>query len=152
MNKREIVRRQLDDKILPMQAAAKVSVPSSGWIYAIRYALNMSLRQLGQKLSITAQGVKDIEIREKNGSVSLRVMRQVASALHMKFYYGFVPEDGTLEKMIEKRALELAENIVHRTSIQMDLEDQAISRERIRASVSEMAGKFAKELPKLLWD
>ena len=152
MNKREIVRKQLDEKILSVHGATKVSVPTSGWIYAIRYSLNMSLRQLGQRLSITAQGVKDIEKREKDGSISLRVLRQVAAALGMKFYYGFIPEDGTLEAMIENRSMELAENIVHRTSIQMNLEDQAVSQERLKAEVSDMAKTFAKDLPKLLWD
>lgn len=152
MNKREIVRKQLDEKVFSMQAAANVSVPASGWIYAIRYALNMSLRQLGQKLSITAQGVKDIEKREKNGSVTIKVLRQVAKALNMRFYYGFFPEDGSLEAMIEKKAMELAENIVHRTSIHMSLEDQAVSQERLKEEISEMAGKFTNELPKLLWD
>jgi transcriptional regulator with XRE-family HTH domain len=74
----------------------------------------MSLRQLGQRLSITLQSVKEIEKREKSGTVSLKVLRQVARALNMKFFYGFVPADITLEGMIEKRAAELAEEIAVR--------------------------------------
>ena len=152
MNKREIVRKQLDGKFILMQNAGDVIAPTNGWIHALRYALNMSLRQLGRKLSITPQGVKDIEEREKNGTVSLKVLRQVASAMNMKFIYGFIPEDGTLEAMIEKRASELAEKIVRRTSIHMNLENQAVSEERLKMAISEKAREINKELPKLLWD
>lgn len=152
MKKREIVRKQLDDKLLAFQNAGTVVPPASGWVYALRFALNMSLRQLGQRLSITPQSVKEIEEREKNGTISLRVLRQVASALNMEFFYGFIPKDRTIEAMIEKRALELAENIVDRTSIHMNLEDQAVSEERLKRAIAEKAQELKNELPKLLWD
>ena len=152
MNKRKIVREQLDGKLLSLQKAGDVIAPGSGWIHAFRYALNMSLRQLGNRLSITPQSVKEIEEREKNGTVSLKVLRQVASALNMKFYYGFIPADGTLEAMIEKRASELAEIIVRRTSIHMNLEDQAVSDESLLKAIAEKTIEIKNELPKLLWD
>ena len=69
MKKREIVRKQLDDKLLAFQNADSIVPPASGWVYALRFALNMSLRQLGQRLSITPQSVKEIEEREKNGTI-----------------------------------------------------------------------------------
>jgi len=152
MKKREIVRKQLDNKLLLFEQAVDVVPPASGWIYAIRYALNMSLRQLGQRLSITPQSVKEIEEREKNGTISLKVLRQVASALNMKFIYVFIPENKTIEAIIEKRATELAEEIVKRTSIHMSLEDQEVSEERLKKAVEEKAKEFTDKLPKLLWD
>jgi predicted DNA-binding mobile mystery protein A len=152
MNKREIVRNQLDTKLLSLQNSENVVVPASGWVYAFRYALNMSLRQLGQKLFITPQSVREIEEREKKGTVSLNVLRQVASALDMKFVYGFVPEEKTLAAMVKKRATLLAEKIVERSSIQMSLEDQTVSEESLKEAIDEMAEEFIKDLPKLLWD
>jgi len=152
MKKREIVRKQLDDKLISFQQAGEVVPPASGWIYAFRYALNMSLRQLGQRLSITPQSVKEIEEREKKGTVSLKVLRQVASALNMKFVYGFVPEEKTLAVMVKKRAALLAEKIVERSSIQMNLEDQTVSEENLKEAIDEMAEEFTKDLPKLLWE
>jgi predicted DNA-binding mobile mystery protein A len=152
MKKREIVRKQLDNKLISFQQAGEVIPPASGWIYAFRYALNMSLRQLGQRLSITPQSVKEIEAREKKGTVSLKVLRQVASALNMKFVYGFIPEEKTLAAMVEKRATLLAEKIVERSSIQMSLEDQTVSEESLKEAIDEMAEEFIKDLPKLLWD
>ena len=152
MKKREIVRKQLDYKLLLFQTAGEVIPPASGWIYAFRYALNMSLRQLGKKLSITPQSVKEIEEREKNGTVSLKVLRQVASAMNMKFVYGFLPEDVTLKAMIDKRATQLAEKIVERTSIQMELEDQAVDKDWLEYSIAEKAEEIVKDLPRTLWD
>jgi predicted DNA-binding mobile mystery protein A len=152
MKKREIVRAQLDNKLILFEKVVEVVPPASGWIYAIRYALNMSLRQLGQRLSITPQSVKEIEAREKSGTISLKVLRQVASALNMKFFYGFIPADITLEALVEKRARELAEEIVKRTSIHMSLENQEVTEKRLKTAIEEKARELADDLPRLLWD
>ena len=127
-------------------------MPPEDWIYSIRQGINMSLRQLGQRMSITPQSVKEIEDREKNGTISVKVLKQVASALDMKFVYGFIPSEKTLEGMIEKRAAELAKSIVERTSIQMGLEDQKNTPEIIEKAIKEKAAELKNETPKLLWD
>jgi predicted DNA-binding mobile mystery protein A len=152
MKKREIVRDQLDNKFIQLQKLDDVLPPSSGWIHAIRYALNMSMRQLGKRLSITPQSVRDLEERERNGAISLKKLQQVASAMNLKFVYGFIPADKTLEAMIEKRARALAEKIVGRTSIQMNLEDQAISKDRLKKAISDKTEEFTREVPKILWE
>ena len=54
--------------------------------------------------------------------------------------------------MVEKRALELARVIIERTSVQMNLEDQKNSENRIKNAIREKAEELAKELPKILWD
>jgi predicted DNA-binding mobile mystery protein A len=152
MDKRAIIRNQLDDKMVYFRKAGGVVPPGSGWIHAIRQALNMSLRQLGQRLSITPQSVREIEVREKNGTVSIKVLQQVATALNMKFVYGFVPMEMSLERMIEKRALELAEKLVERTSIQMSLEDQKVTDEGLKRSIEKEARRLTETVPKILWD
>ena len=152
MNKKKLIQEQLDRKIGQFSNLDKIVIPPNGWIYSIRQGLNMSLRQLGQRLSITPQSVKEIEEREKNSSISLKVLKQVALALNMKFVYGFIPMDKTLEKMVERRAEELATQIVERTSIHMNLEDQKISKERFRNAIKEKTEEFIKELPRILWD
>lgn len=152
MRKRKLIIEQLDKKIIKLNNLHDVVLPPSGWIYSIRQGINMSLRQLGKRLSITPQSVKEIEEREKNGTVSIKVMKQVALALNMRFVYGFVPKEKTLEKMIESRAEELARDIVKRTSIQMGLEDQGISPERIERAIQEKTEELKNEIPKILWD
>lgn len=152
MNKKKLIQEQLDKKIVKFSNLEGVVVPPNGWIFSIRQGINMSLRQLGQRLSITPQSVKEIEEREKNNSISLNVLKQVASALDMHFIYGFIPKEKTLEKMVENRATELAKQIVERTSIHMNLEDQKITQERINKAIKEKTEELTKELPKILWD
>ena len=152
MKKNKLILEQLDKKMIRLKSLNEVVLPPNGWIYSIRQALNMSLKQLGQRLNITPQSVKEIEEREKNGTISLKVLKQVAAALNMQFVYGFIPNDKTLEKMIEKRAAELARDIVLRTSLQMNLEDQKVSKERLKKAVKEKTEELKNEMPKILWD
>lgn len=138
-----------------MQALAglqKIAVPPIGWIKAIRMALGMSARQLGGKLQITRQGVQDMENREQEGSITLKALRETAKALDMQLVYGFVPNDGSLNALIDRKALALAKQIVLRTSQSMRLEDQENKMERLEQAIEEQAVILRRESPKVLWD
>ncbi len=152
MKERDLIRNQLDRKITAFKNLQGLVIPPSGWVYSIRKALNMSLRQLGERMGITAQSVKEIETREKNASISIGVLSQVGKALDMKFVYGFIPGDDTLEKMIEKQARKVAQQIVLRTSASMDLEAQRTSDENIQRAVEEKAKELIAKIPRYLWD
>ncbi len=127
-------------------------VPAKGWIHGIRTALKMSFRQFASRLGITAQSAQEIEEREKNGNISLKSLREVASALNMRLVYGFVPRDGSFEEMLEKQALIVARKIVKRTDNTMKLEDQQVSKERVEKAVRELADEIKREMPRYLWD
>lgn len=152
MKTKKLIREQLDNKIAKFRNIEDVVLPPQGWIYSIRQGINMSLRQLGLRMSITPQSVKEIEERERNGTISIKVLKQTAYALNMKFVYGFIPSEKTLEGMIEKRAEKLARNIVERTSVQMGLEDQRNTPERIEKSIKEKVNELKNDMPKILWD
>ncbi len=130
----------------------KIVPPAAGWIKAVRSALGISLLQLGNKLSITKQSAQDIERREKDGSLTIKALRETANALDMHLVYGFVPKDGTLDALINRKAHELATQIVMRTSTTMKLEDQENSKERIRKAIEERTAIIKNEMPKILWD
>ena len=152
MDKRALLLEQLNDKMAFFIKSKSITGPGVGWVKAIRLALGMSLQQLGNKLNITPQGVKDMEKREMEGSISMKSLQEIARALDMQFVYGFVPNDGTLEKLIDRRANELATQIVMRTSNTMKLEDQENSEKRIKKAIKERAEKIKNETPKILWD
>ncbi len=152
MNKQKLILHHVDDSISILKKATDLVIPQAGWIYSIRKALNMSLRQLGKRMNITPQSMKEIEEREKSGTVSIKVLKQVASALNAKFIYGYAPNDDSLEKMIEKRALTLAKEIVNRTSNNMRLEDQENSTERIEAAINEKTKDIIANMPRYLWE
>ena len=129
-----------------------IAVPPTGWIKAIRNALGMSAQQLGNKLSMTRQGVQDLENREKEGTVTLKSLREAARAMDLQLVYGFVPVDGSLEELIERKAREMAEQIVGRTNATMKLEDQENSQQRIEKAIEERTIALKNEMPKSLWD
>jgi predicted DNA-binding mobile mystery protein A len=152
MGKTSLQLQQLNSKMLGFTALKQVAMPPTGWIKAIRNALGMSMQQLGAKLNVSKQGVMDIEKREKDGSITIKSLREIAHALDMQLVYGFVPNDGSLDALIEKRATELATQIVMRTAHSMKLEDQANSKKRIESAIRERAAALKNEMPKILWD
>ena len=143
---------QLGRKIVLFENVKSLPLPGEGWIHAVRTALGMSLKQLGKKLGITPQGAKDIERREKDGSITIQRLREVAAALDMKLVYGLVPKEQSLDKMIEKRAYQLAQEVVLSTAHTMQLENQGIDKEQLSEAIRKRAEKIKYELPKSLWN
>lgn len=152
MGKKSLQLQQLNSKMLGFASLKQVAMPPTGWIKAIRTAIGMSMQQLGNKLNVSKQGVMDIEKREKDGSITIKSLREIARAMDMQLVYGFVPNDGSLDALIEKRATELATQIVMRTANTMKLEDQANSKKRLETAIRERASAIKNEMPKILWD
>lgn len=152
MNKKKLQLAQLESKLKVFASVQKVATSPTGWLKAVRVSLGMSLQQLADKLSITKQSVLEIEQREKEGSITLKNLRETANALDMELVYGLVPKDGTIEALIERKAKELAVRIVSRTSNTMKLEDQENSKQRLKKAIEERTAILKNELPKMLWD
>ena len=152
MGKKTLQFQQLNSKMLSFATIMQVAVPPTGWIKAIRTAIGMSMLQLGNKLCISKQGILDMEKREKDGSITIRSLKEIGRVLDMQLVYGFVPNVGSLDALIEKRATEIATKIVVRTSNTMKLEDQGNSKQRIEKAIKERAEEIKKEMPKILWD
>ena len=152
MGKKSLQLQQLNSKMLGFASLKQVAMPPTGWIKAIRTAIGMSMQQLGNKLNVSKQGIMDIEKREKDGSITIKSLREISRAMDMQLVYGFVPNDGSLDALIEKRATELATQIVMRTANTMKLEDQANSKKRIETAIRERAAAIKNEMPKILWD
>lgn len=151
-NTRKLLIEQLDQKLKPFQKIEMVLIPNNGWINTIRTTLNMTMAQLGTRLKITRQGVKSIEESETKGSISINSLKEVGIALDLKFVYGFVPKDGTIDNLINIKAEKLAEKIVLRTNQNMKLEDQGIGEKKIKETIEDLANEIKREMKKSLWD
>jgi predicted DNA-binding mobile mystery protein A len=103
-------------------------------------------------MKVSSQNINQFEQRERDGTISIQKLNEVADALNMSLVYLFIPKDGTLEKLIEKRAYKLAEEIVSKSSHTMKLENQENSQERIKKAIKDRSEKIKNELPKYLWD
>ena len=152
MKKTSLQIQQLNTKMLGFSSLSQVAIPPTGWIKAIRTTLGMTMQQLGKKLGISKQGVMDMEKREKEGAITIKALKEVAKAMDMQLVYGFVPHDGSLDALIEKRARALAAQIVLRTSQTMKLENQGNSTLRIEKAIQERTETIKNEMPKILWD
>ena len=152
MSNKSLQVQQLNAKMLSFSSLKQVAIPPTGWIKAIRTAIGMSMQQLGNKLSISKQAVLDIEKREKNGSITIKSLKEIGRVLDMQLVYGFVPNNRSLNDLIEKRAIELATTIVMRTSNTMKLEEQGNTKKRIEKAIKERAEEIKHEMPKILWD
>lgn len=150
--KKTLILNQLDAKIKKLNTESIIELPSIGWIKATRMALGMSQEQLGKKLQITRQSVQELEKREKEGTITLKTLKEVAKAMDIQLVYGFIPNQGSLEALIEKKASELATRIVMRTSNSMKLEDQQNSDKRLQKAIKERTRMLINEMPKILWD
>ena len=152
MTNQTLLLQQLNSKMQHFVLLREIVTPPTGWIKAIRSTLGISMQQLGNKLKISRQAVLDMERREKDGAITIKSLREIGLAMDLQLVYGFVPIDGSLDALIEKKANEIATHIVMRTANTMQLEDQSNSKERIAAAIKERATAIKQEMPKILWD
>lgn len=144
--------KQIDKKIKSIQTLEKVQFQKEGWIKTLRNVLNISMEQLGKRMAITAQGIKKMEEREQERGITLKALDDVAKAMDMTLVYGFIPIDGSLEKLIERKANEMATKIIMRTSNTMKLENQQNSDEYQKAAIDELTAELKRTMPGKLWD
>lgn len=151
-NKKQLLIEQLDQKLENFKDSAMVLVPTRGWINTIRTTLNMTRDQLGTKLKMTKGAIQKIEEREASGQITINKLRNVGQALDMKFVYGFVPNDGSIDNLISIKSEKLARKIVMRTNQNMKLEDQGIGDEKINKTIKDLAKEIKREVRKSIWD
>lgn len=152
MNLRILQLQQINQKLERFSILKDVERPSIGWIKSVRTALGISLQQLGNKKDISKQSALSIEKREQDGTITLNALREAGDAMGLELVYGFIPKDGSLDAYIERKARELAKEIVLRSSNTMKLEDQENSNERIKKAIEERTEELIKNQPKILWD
>lgn len=135
--------QQLSQQLGEFAKVCNIPMPETGWINAIRTSLGMSLQQLGRKLGVTKQAVQDMEKREKNGSITVHALKQIARVFDMEFVYGFMPKDGSLDAFIDRKARELASQMVSQDGSHVTDTEQAIAikTEQLKAN-----------MPRQLWD
>jgi predicted DNA-binding mobile mystery protein A len=151
---KKLRRRQLDSlygKLLPL---TEVAMPSHGWIRDIREALGMSPTQFAKRLGISRQAFQKLEASEGKQTIELNTLRRIAEAIDCRVVYVVLPNSsqGTLESLLQKRAIKIATEFVGRVSRTMGLEDQAIVKKERDQQIREFADELIGNLDKRLWD
>lgn len=150
--KQKLTIEQMDKRLASFKPMAEIPIPERGWIHGIRTSLKMSYRQFAARLGKQVTPAKSIEIRELQGSVTLKTLNEAARALNMKLVYGFVPLEGSLQQTIESKAKVVATDIVMTTSHSMALEDQENSKVRLKDAIADKTRQIINEIPRYLWD
>ena len=140
---------ETQDKLNPFSVLKSEIKPDNGWVNAIRVSIKMSLRQLGERLHITPQGVRDLEKREKEGAITINTLKEVGRVLDMDLVYGFISRHNSLEDMIEERAREIAEDVVLKT---MQLDNPRKSENDIKKAIQQKTYEISSKMPSNLWD
>ena len=145
----KLVLEMLDEKLKSFSSKV-VAPPPEGWIKAIRTTLKMPRRLLARKLAVTTEAIRQTEEREATGNVTLNAMQEAARALGMRFTYAIVPEEGSLSGHIERRAREVATQVVKRTHQQMALEAQEVDQEKLEAAIETATAELVRNFDKHL--
>lgn len=119
-------RRSLDQKLEVFQPAARLQRPAKGWIRAIRDSIGLSSAQLGNAIGVRSQSVDDMEKAEASGGISLDTLQRVGRAMDCTLVYALVPNT-SLEDMVKRRAVSLAQDVIAAVSHTMALEDQKVA-------------------------
>jgi predicted DNA-binding mobile mystery protein A len=152
MKHKKLLLSQLSQKMLKFRPANQVVPPKEGWIKTVRTSFGMTLQQLATKLGISSPSIIAMETREKEGTITLKRLREAATALDMDLVYGFIPRDGSIDALVEKKASKLAQAIVHRTAGNMALENQNVSQRQMALAIKARKLELIQNLPKSLWD
>jgi len=140
---------ETQSKLNPFSILKSEIKPDNGWVNAIRVSIKMSLRQLGERLHITPQGVRDLEKREKEGAITINTLKEVGRVLDMDLVYGFISRHNSLEEMIEERAREIAEEVVLKA---IKLDNQKNSENDLKKAIQLKTYEISSKMPSNLWD
>jgi predicted DNA-binding mobile mystery protein A len=151
MNKKKLIRKQLDASLQRFSPLLDVTVPPKGWIRAIRDALGMTAKQLANRLGVAQQAVARIEKEELAGSVTIKTMRRIAERLDCVFVYGFVPRT-SLEETVTRQAKQVALMRLARASQTMSLENQALSRRENEEALTDLVDELIRAPSSTLWN
>jgi predicted DNA-binding mobile mystery protein A len=153
MSHKNLQLDQLDRRMSLLASAHRGGTFPHGWLRAIRSALGISLEQMAKMTGKTRQGMMALEKREREGAATLKTLREAGAVLGLELVYGFVPiQDGSLSALVDRKAQELAREIVERTLQTMALEGQSPSPKRIEQAVRDRAAEIRRDMPKSLWD
>ncbi len=140
-------RRQLDKSLLQYKEVPRLP---RGYIHEIRTALEMTTRQLAERLGVSQPSVIDMEKNEHRGSISLKTLENAAEALGCRVVYAVVPKE-SFEKIVSDQARRKANEIVRSVGRSMALEKQATEQVEQEELINELADEIVRKGGSALW-
>jgi len=149
--KNKLVRQQLDETLKQFTTLLNIHRPSKGWIRALRDALGMSARQLGDRIGVSQQRITAIEREELNDTLTLNTLKRIAQSTSTTFVYGFIPKK-SLEEIVKRQAISSISRETNRVTHSMRLEGQAPSDKNLNQLIELEADDLINNHPSKVWD
>jgi len=152
MRKSKLVVQQLDKRTNRVRNIVQdMTVPSRGWVQAIRTALGMTTAQFAKRAGMTQSGAVRLEESEQHGVISLATLRKAAEALDCTLVYALVPND-RLDETINRRARGYA--LAHMQSVNhtMLLEAQDTDADAVRHEVERLTEQLLDGKLSRIWE
>lgn len=147
---RHLAREQLDKRLTPLRKSPNLARPPRGWIKAVRDALGMTTKQLGQRMGVSQPRITHIEKAEKDSSITLDTLQRAANAMDCQLVYALVPRR-PLQEMIKDRATQRARSIMDATAHSMTLEDQRADNDTEQAQLQQLIKELTDHSGSSLW-
>ena len=110
----------------------------------------MSGRQLAERMGVSQQALSQLESKEIDDAVTIKLLRRAGEAMNCKVVYALVPEKGGLQDIIEAQALKKAKELVEAVDHSMKLEAQGVS--DVDEKTRQVADELVSNLNSSLWD
>lgn len=143
-----LIRQQLETQLERWRAVPPR--PREGWIKSIRKALGMPASALASRLRVSSGTLTNLERAERQGTISLRSLREAAEALDCELVYALVPRT-TLDEVLRQRALRVVDALMRKTTHTMSLEDQGVSERETKRQREALAAQLVLSLDRRLW-
>jgi predicted DNA-binding mobile mystery protein A len=143
--------QQLDKRFKTVRPLIALGHPPRGWVRAIRDALGMTTRQLGERIGVSQPRVVKLEQAEIDRSITLDSLDRAAEALGCRVVYALVPEK-PLSETLRERAQQIAARQLSSLNQTMSLESQAANGREVQ---DDLRSDFVQQLlqhPARLWD
>lgn len=148
---KKIIQDQYRSKIDQLIDFKQINRPKEGWIRTLRKALGMSSPQLAARLDISKSQASQIERMEMEDRITLKQLRRVANVLDCELQYMLVPRQ-PIEVTVHEQAKLKAEKLVNLTNIQMTLEAQQLSTEKLQKQIDFEIERLVRDMPRDLWE
>ena len=144
----DFIERRRMARVIDRTAAnlADVISPEKGWIATVRRALGMSAEQVATRKGVSRNAVYQAERSELEGSVSIRQMQNLATAMNARFVYAIVPND-RIENLKYAQAMEKA-----RCEIAALEEANQWSADARQDWIEDKAAELLHDMPPDFWD
>jgi predicted DNA-binding mobile mystery protein A len=147
-----LIQKQMDEFIQSFVMGKHNAKLSAGWIKSARLAFGMSLRQLAERVGVSASALTNFEKREQSDTISLATLKKAANAMEMELVYYFKPKAGSIKDAVEKQARKKAQEILNQSNQTMKLEAQETNSASQELELERLTKDIMSKMPQNLWD